>query len=227
MATKKANVPTAPDKAKTLQIVDGIGKTHDRLVAEAAAAGMAGNASTLIAFSAGTFGELSLTECTQVLKESAQAVNGGDLSGAESMLTAQAAALNAIFGELSRRSVLNMGEYLDATERYMRLALRAQGQCRATLETLAAIKNPPVVFARQLNVAQQQQVNNGLAPADDSNSAHVRASACAHAANASTAQTELLEASDGQRLDTRAPDAASGADPHMATLARIDRPANR
>jgi hypothetical protein len=31
-------------------------------------------------------------------------------------------------------------EYLDATDRYLRLALKAQGQCRATLETLAAIK---------------------------------------------------------------------------------------
>ena len=43
----------------------------------------------------------------------------------------------------------------------MRLALKAQGQCRATLETLATIKNPPVVFARQANIAQgPQQVNN-------------------------------------------------------------------
>jgi hypothetical protein len=50
----------------------------------------------------------------------------------------------------------------------MRLALRAQGQCRATLETLAAIKNPPVVFARQANINNggQQQVNNAPAPTD-------------------------------------------------------------
>ena len=56
---------------------------------------------------------------------------------------------------------MNMDEYIEATERYMRLALKAQGQCRATLETLAAIKNPPVVFARQANFANgPQQVNN-------------------------------------------------------------------
>jgi hypothetical protein len=36
----------------------------------------------------------------------------------------------------------------------MRLALKAQSQCRATLETLAQIKNPPVVLARQANIAQ-------------------------------------------------------------------------
>jgi len=46
-----------------------------------------------------------------------------------------------------------MGEYVDAADTDMRLALRAQSQCRATLETLAAIKNPPVVFANQANIA--------------------------------------------------------------------------
>jgi hypothetical protein len=35
-----------------------------------------------------------------------------------------------------------------------------------TLETLATIKNPPVVFARQANIAQgPQQVNNQMMPA--------------------------------------------------------------
>jgi hypothetical protein len=45
----------------------------------------------------------------------------------------------------------------------MRIALRAQSQCRATLETLAAIKNPPIVYARQANITSgPQQVNNGV-----------------------------------------------------------------
>jgi hypothetical protein len=35
----------------------------------------------------------------------------------------------------------------------MHLALKAQGQCRATLETLATIKSPPMVIARQANIA--------------------------------------------------------------------------
>ena len=56
---------------------------------------------------------------------------------------------------------MNTGEYLDATDRYMRLALKAQAQCRATVETLAEIKNPPTLFARQANIAHgPQQVNN-------------------------------------------------------------------
>jgi len=82
------------------------------------------------------------------LRTSGKAVNKGDLSAAENMLQAQAIALDAIFAEMARRSAVNMGEFLDATDRYIRLALKAQSQCRATVETLAVIKNPPVVYAR-------------------------------------------------------------------------------
>jgi hypothetical protein len=47
----------------------------------------------------------------------------------------------------------------------MRLALKAQAQCRATAETLAEIKNPRPIFARNFNaVAGNQQVNNAVGP---------------------------------------------------------------
>ena len=43
----------------------------------------------------------------------------------------------------------------------MRLALKAQSQCRTTIETLTILKNPTTIFARQANIAQgSQQVNN-------------------------------------------------------------------
>jgi hypothetical protein len=35
-----------------------------------------------------------------------------------------------------------MSEYLDAAERYGRLAMKAQGNCRATLEALAKLHQP-------------------------------------------------------------------------------------
>jgi hypothetical protein len=42
-------------------------------------------------------------------------------------------------------------------------ALKAQGQCRATLQTRAEIRNPPVIYARQANVTSgPQQINNNL-----------------------------------------------------------------
>ena len=46
----------------------------------------------------------------------------------------------------------------------MRMALKAQNQCRMTLETLSNIKNPPVIFAKQANFSGggHQQVNNGV-----------------------------------------------------------------
>jgi len=48
-------------------------------------------------------------------------------------------------------------------EGFMRMALKAQNQCRMTLETLSNIKNPPVIFAKQAKISQgHQQINNGL-----------------------------------------------------------------
>ena len=42
------------------------------------------------------------------------------------------------------------------------MAYKAQNQCRMTSETLSTIKNPPVVYAKQANIAHgPQQVNNG------------------------------------------------------------------
>ena len=79
----------------------------------------------------------------------------------------------------------------------------------ATLETLANIKNPPVVFARQVNIAQgPQQVNNGMMPAGEP---------CAGPRENENEPSKLLEAKPHERLDTRMPGAAVS-DPAMATL---------
>lgn len=164
MTDKRKAKPRANTATDTVNIAGEPGKTTERVFADAAMTGTLGNAMTVRTFAHGTFGELHATECLDALRASVKAAQGGDLAGAEAMLAAQAAALNAIFGEMARRSALNMGQYLDAAERYMRLALKAQGQCRATLETLAAIKNPPIVYARQANIAHgPQQVNNAPA----------------------------------------------------------------
>ena len=76
------------------------------------------------------------------LDESAKRVNSNDMKDVEATLISQATALNVKFGELSRRAGANMGEYLETSERYMRMALKAQNQCRMTLETLAKDKVP-------------------------------------------------------------------------------------
>ena len=152
---------------------------------------------------------LALREQTRLLSKE------NDLSRAEEMLICQAHTLDAMFFALIGRAAKNMGQYLDATDSYMRLALRAQSQCRATLETLALLKIPPnPTFIRQANVAHgPQQVNNGTpAPAST-----------ARAQEGENAQNRLLEQDRGERLDTRTAGTASKADPAMAALGEGDR----
>ena len=127
---------------------------------------------------------------------------------------------------LARRA--SAQDYMKNMEACLRMALKAQNQCRMTLETLATIKNPPVVFARQMNVANgPRQVNNCGAPHHAVNPAQVRPGACAHTTKQNLDQLGLLEANDGQRLDTRTPSAAGSADPHLAPMGEVHRPTHR
>jgi hypothetical protein len=172
-------------------------------------------------------GEQDVGALAEVLQQDMQGMFKGDLHRAEAMLFGQAHALQAIFMNLARRSTAQ--EYMKHSETYLRLALKAQSQCRATLETLAAIKNPPVVFARQANINNggQQQVNNGTVPqsAEDSR-ARAFSGAPAPAGIPESPRSELLEASDGQWLDNRAAGTASGADPHLAAVGAVNRAAH-
>ncbi|MCD6682095.1 MAG: hypothetical protein LT102_15870 [Burkholderiaceae bacterium] len=193
---RKADKTTkASSNAGTVILPEQPGKTRERIFAEVAAAGTLDNAHLMQTFAQPTMGELQLTECVHALRDKTRAVNRGDLTSVEAMLIEQATALSAIFAELSRRSARNMGEYLDAADRYMRLALKAQSQCRATLETLATVKAGPVIVARQANIAHgPQQVNNGIP-------APIRADA--RAGETESAKTELLtsRASSGAHSD--------------------------
>jgi hypothetical protein len=118
------------------------------------------------AFSPNLRKAVGLVAMVDEISNPATNVIDGKMIRPEAMLIAQAHSLDAIFNEFARRAALNMGEYLDAAETFMRLALKAQSQCRATLETLATIKNPPAVaFVKQANIAHgPQQINNGTDP---------------------------------------------------------------
>jgi len=146
------------------------------------------------------------------LRGQAVAVNGGSLTRVEAMLMNQATALQSLFSRLAERG---MG-CNDAVpfECNMRMALRAQSQCRATLETLAAIKNPPVLIAKQANVTTgPQQINNGV-PSP-------------RAREIGTEHSELLGADRGERMDTGTAGAAGGSDSPMATVGAGDRAEDR
>lgn len=153
------------------------------------------------------------------LADDVKDVWAGDMKRAEAMLFGQAHALQSIFMNLARRATSQ--EYLKQWEAYLRMALKAQNQCRMTLEALATIKNPPVVIARQANINNggQQQVNNG----GTRDLEQVRT----HAEKSLAAPTELLEEQHGEWLDTRAAGSAGGADPLMAPVGEVNRTKKR
>lgn len=176
------------------------------------------NAAVVITEYGKPFGELDVMALADVLVERSKEVSSGDMHMVEAMLIDQAHALQAIFMNFARRT-LNQ-EYQKNVESFMRMALKAQNQCRMTLETLAIVKNPPVVIAKQANISQgPQQVNNGI-PASV-HPAHVREE---KEIQSNEVLTDGVE--HGQTLDTRGTAAAGGTDPAMATLEQIDRPAN-
>jgi hypothetical protein len=163
------------------------------------------NARVAAQFAKGNVGEvLPLQAVVTAFTESAKRVNVNDLTDVEATLHSQSATLNIMFGEMSRRAALNMGEYPEAAERYMRMALKAQNQCRMTLETLSNIKNPPVVYARQANISNgPQQVNNTL---------H------AHTGENQNPPSKVLEQSNEQRMDSPAQSATFESNSKLETV---------
>lgn len=214
-ASAKAQAATAAPKAKTLQIHQQPGKSGDRVMAECALSAVTGNAATALMFSRGTFGDSDITESVAVMREKAERVRTGDLADLETTLTAQAATLNAIFNEMARRAALNMGEYVNTADTYMRLALKAQSQCRTTIEVLAEIKNPrPVAFVKQANISNgHQQVNNG-------------ATALPAHGNNSIQSNELSGAGYELLPDTRASAVTGRIDTPVAAMEEVDRATN-
>ena len=163
------------------------------------------------------FGELDINTLVNELAAQAKSVNNGELQRPEAMLIAQAHTLEAIFHELARRAALNMGEYIGAAETYMRLALKAQSQCRTTLETLSVIKNPPAVaFVRQANIANGPQQVNNAAPRSPGDPSRARES--------ENPPNKQLEQQRDEGLDTRATQATVGADPPMAPVGEVHGP---
>ncbi|MBL8310450.1 MAG: hypothetical protein JNL19_08520 [Burkholderiales bacterium] len=176
------------------------------------------------------WGDTDVTALLDRLEEQTATLRAGDTSDLEALLFNQALTLQAMFTTLSRRAALNTGEYLNAAETYLKLALRAQGQCRATVETLAEMKNPrPVAFVKQANIAAgHQQVNNavGTVAGDAAGTPPAHAGA---RIDSRIAPNELLTgetASHVPALDGTATTEASRSNQAMAAVATLDRPAN-
>lgn len=158
MTIKKAKTKaTAPDDPNNLRIKTTPNETQARRLAETALDPSAHAAVTAIFYNKGTLGSQGITETYEALVEQAKAVQSGDLSNQQAMLAGQANALNSIFTELARRAGNNMGEHLHATQLYMRLALKAQAQCRSTIEALDRLANGHVQTVKHVHVGDGGQ----------------------------------------------------------------------
>ena len=128
------------------------GKTDERKLSEVALDPAAHALSVAEPFNRGNFGKRGVTETYAVLLDQLKGAKEGNLSHYREMLAGQAISLDSIFTELSRRAALNMGEYLGATDTYMRLALKAQAQSRAAIEALDRLANGHVQTVKHVHV---------------------------------------------------------------------------
>ena len=200
-------MPKKKDDKNALQLKDDPTLGRDASLARVALRPTVQAAATTQSFRLFTNETADFSALVDELGVQVSAVQNGELGRPEAMLVAQAHTLDAIFNHLARRAALNLGEYLGTVETYMKLALKAQSQCRSTIEALSEMKNPRhVAFVKQANIAHNQQVNNG--PRAQENEIK---------------QSKLLEQTDGERLDTRTQGAASGVNSEMETVEAVNR----
>ena len=163
--------------------------------------------------------KLDLGELVFAMRDFNKAIEDNDMRRVEAMLLSQAHALQSMFADMACRAKQQTS--LSALQGVMGLALKAQSQCRATLQTLSDVKYPKqATFIKQANIASQQQVNNGTHPPDSEHSA--REEKPIH-------QNELLEDASYETkiigMDSGATRQTIGADPHLETVGAINRPA--
>lgn len=213
-----ANPPAPHPPRKALPIITDASDTPDqageRVGAQVAAPELAAWRVIAAAERDSGLGELIDTPgMLAALRAHGAAINAGDMNRVEAMLMGQATALQSLFARLIQRGMAQ--DALPQYEAHMRLALKAQAQSRATLETLANVRNGPVIYARQANVAAGAplQVNNGL-PAD------------AGARQIEVSPNQVLEPPPHDRMDARTQSGAGTGDPSMETLGAEHRAKN-
>ncbi len=195
---------------RTVNVVQLPGETADTSISKTVTRPEVGAAAVSTYFNPLTAGA-DINALVDEMSRQSKLVNDGDLNRAEAMLISQAHSLDAIFNAFCGRVAQNMGQHLQATEAYMRMALKAQSQCRATLQTLGELKAPrSIAFIRQANLANgPQQINNGVP-------SNARAETPA-------STNKLLEESHGEWLDARASREAGATDSAMAAVEKLDR----
>lgn len=89
------------------------------------------------------------------IRDRCSKTGAGDLSEASQLLLAQALTLDTIFTEFASSAARTSS--IDAAERFMRLALKAQANGRATLEALTKLHQPREQIVRHIHVNEGGQ----------------------------------------------------------------------
>ena len=197
MATNKTTVKKAPAATPAKKVTSVADKPRLSKPHEIVLSSNTQNAVGILSWSKFA-GEADLQELCNDLGEQTAKVQDGDMRSVEGMLYRQAKTLETMFTSLARRAANNDG--LKQFQVNLTLALKAQAQCRSTLEALAEIKNPrPLQFVKQANMTTgPQQVNNTYAGTPSHSDIQSRTE------NIQSEQNKLLEADHGNYLDTRA-----------------------
>lgn len=186
-----------------------------------------GMASGTLAMLAGT-NESAISES---LQDAAKVLHDGSLEGVEAKLLSQAAVLDCLFHSITQhaykepQSVANFNDYL-------KVALRAQAQSARALEILANIKQGPrVVFAGQVNAANQQIVNNGTSAPNGSETRIVRSAKNKNLSPARARGKRLkaptLNRFSDYEMDTRSKRKTAADNPGLEAVDAIHRPPQR
>lgn len=190
-------------KTQKIEIKQEKGQTKEQALAEFQSKSEFLNTAVIESFCVGLGDDFNFQSNMQVLENTTQQIKSGDLSKIEEMYISQAVALEVMFVSLARRAKVQ--DKLPQYETHMRLALKAQNQCRATLQALVQLKQPSnTTFVKQANIAQGHQQVNNLSEKNI------------------TPQNELLENFD-ERLDRGAQSAAKGIDSKLEAMGKINR----
>lgn len=211
MAAKKSSLKKAPTATPAKKAASVAPKTETMRPHQVVLSSNTQNAVGIFSWSKFA-GEVELQGLCNDLDEQAAKVEAGNMQPVEGMLFRQAKTLETMFTSLARRAANNDG--LKQFQVNLTLALKAQAQCRATLEALAEIKNPrSVQFVKQANMTTgPQQVNNAYAGTPSHSGKQSRTE------NFQSEPNKLLEADHGQWLDTRAQSTAGRANQKLEAV---------
>jgi hypothetical protein len=154
-----ANTADPAAAANTVNIERQPGKSDEQLMTELAMSPLVRNTLCSKSYATPAFSGSppQFQAALEFLKVIASEVRGGNLDRLTDMLVAQALTLDCMFTEYSRRSLLNAGEYIGAAQSYATMALKAQTNCRTTVEALAKTKRGATQTVKVVHIHQGAQ----------------------------------------------------------------------